>query len=47
LERFDEDEHALFADDPAKFNRMVDESCKACQSSKVRFIFDGLLCSRY
>jgi microsomal epoxide hydrolase len=25
LERFDEDGHALFVDDPVKFNRMVDE----------------------
>jgi non-heme chloroperoxidase len=25
LERFDEDGHALFVDDPVKFNRMVEE----------------------
>jgi pimeloyl-ACP methyl ester carboxylesterase len=25
LERFEDDGHALFVDDPAKFNRMVDE----------------------
>ena len=25
LERYDDDGHALFVDDPVKFNRMVDE----------------------
>jgi pimeloyl-ACP methyl ester carboxylesterase len=29
LERFDQDGHALFVDDPAKFNRMVDEFVKS------------------
>ena len=29
LERFDEDGHALFVDDPVKFNRMVDEFVKS------------------
>jgi hypothetical protein len=36
LERFDDDGHALFVDDPVKFNRWLRSLSRACQSRTCR-----------